>query len=795
MLKKLTLGLIAILVVLVAGGYAYLKTSEPQIDGEVAVKGIGDDVTIVRDENGVPHITGKSLNDAVFGLGFVHVQDRLWQMDMNRRIGAGRLSELFGAKTIGTDKFLRTLDVYGHAQRSIKNLSAETRSALDAYTAGVNAAISGWQGALPPEYLILGTKPEPWKPADSIVWVKMMAWDLGANWGKELLRFQMLQKDLSPQQVSEFLPPYRGEKPVELAGLKQMIAGLDLDVTKLAAIAPPTLPEGAGSNNWVVGGSLSETGKPILANDPHLGLAAPALWYYAHLKAPGLDAIGATLPGVPAIILGRNQKIAWGFTNTGPDVQDLFIEKLTGENEYLTPDGPKKFETREITIKVKDQDPVTFTARVGRHGPIISDVLTSARESTPKGYVLAFAWTALRDDDLTSDAALNMMRAGNWDQFKDAIRNFHSPEQNMLYADIEGNIGYYAPARVPVRKPGNTFQGTVPVPGWDATYDWDGFIPFEDLPHEYNPARSYIRTANQKIVADDYPYLITKDWTLPYRADRIDQMLGERKSHSVASFHAMQADDKSLMALDLLPLMLGLSPSGPMVEMAVAKLKDWDGRMSLAGAEPLIFSAWLREFNRAVYADELGDLFTANWKIRPIFLANVLRNKDGMSRWCDDQGSGEAETCAGLLQKSLDAAITDLQSRFGDDMDDWTWGEAHFAHSDHNPFTHVAVLRDLFDIKVPSVGGVYTVNVGRFKLMNEDAPFASVHAASLRGIYDMSNLNRSKFIYSTGQSGNPLSSLYANFAEKWAHTEYLTLTTDPADYTPGAMGTLVLQPK
>ena len=795
MLKKLTLGVIAILLVAVAGGYAYLKSSEPKIDGHIVVNGLNANVTIVRDENGVPHITGDSIADTLFGLGYVHVQDRLWQMDMNRRIGAGRLSELFGAKTIGTDKFLRTLDVYGHAERSVANLSLETRSALDAYTAGVNAAISGWQGALPPEFLILGASPEPWKPADSIVWIKMMAWDLGGNWGKELLRFQMLQKNLSPQQVAEFMPPYRGEAPVNLASLKQMIAGLDLDLTKLASLAPPNLPDGAGSNNWVVGGALSETGKPILANDPHLGLSAPAILYFAQLKAPGLDAIGATLPGVPAIILGRNQKIAWGFTNTGPDVQDLYIEKLTGENEYLTPDGPRRFETREVTIKVKGQDPVTITVRKGRHGPIISDVMKSARDTTPEGHVLAFAWTALRDDDLTSDSALRLMRAGNWDEFKQAIRNFHAPQQNMLYADVDGNIGYYAPARVPIRKPGNIFQGTVPVPGWDVTYDWDGFIAFEDLPHEFNPARASIRTANQKIVTDDYPYLITRDWTLPYRADRIDQLLAATARHSVASFGAMHADDTSLMALELLPMMLVFDPSGAEQQEAIAKLKSWDGRMSIAGPEPLIFSAWMREFTRAVYSDELGDLFNGNWKMRPVFVGNVLANTNGMSRWCDDVGSGEVETCAGLLEKSLGAAIADLEKRYGDAMDDWTWGEAHFAHSDHNPFTNVAVLKDFFDIKVPSVGGVHTVNVGRFKLKNEESPFANEHAASLRGIYDMSNLNRSQFIYSTGQSGNPLSPLYANFSDKWARTEYLTLTTDPADYTAGAIGTLVLQPQ
>jgi len=794
-IRKIILYLISATLLIGGGGYLYLRGSLPQVDGEVVVSGLSDNVSILRDANGVPHITATSQDDVFFGLGFVHAQDRLWQMEMNRRIGAGRLSEIFGTKTLSKDKFLRAIDVYGHAERTLPNLSQETQKVFAAYAKGVNAFLSQNDDPLPPEFVILGVKPEPWKPVDSLVWVKMMAWDLGGNWGKELLRFRLMKK-LGRQAMQEFMPPYPGDETVDLPDIEKLYAEIDLDVEHLLAAAPPALPDGAGSNNWVVSGTRSETGKPLLANDPHLGLAAPALWYFAHLKAPGINAIGATLPGVPAIVLGRNQSIAWGFTNTDPDVQDLFIEKLVEgkPDHYLTPDGPKPFKTRTTTIKVKDSASVTVTLRETRHGPVISDVLDSLKDDAPSGHVLAFQWTALSNDDLTSEATSSILKASNWETFKKAVSNFHAPQQNMVYADVNGNIGYYAAGRVPLRSKTNKIKGLLPVPGWLPQYDWQGFIPFDELPHAFNPENGLLMTANHKITKPDYPHHITYDWTLPYRADRLSHLLGEKSMHSVASFKTIQKDTVSLMAQEFLPFLLKQPPADEKAKSVIELLKHWDGRMAPDRIEPLIFVAWMRELTKLVYADELGPLFSKAWDLRPRFMSNVLQNRGGQSRWCDDVRTSPKETCDKLITRALPFAINDLEKRFGPNIEAWQWGMAHLAHSDHQPFTKVPVLRDLFDIEVPSAGGTYTVNVGRHSINDEDHPFINEHAASLRAIYDLEDLDRSIFIHSTGQSGNPLSPHYSAFANLWSSGRYLPLTTRQSDYEKGAIGVLHLIP-
>jgi len=791
---KISATFLATIFILAGGGFVYLRGSLPQTDGAIQVTGLTADVSILRDANGIPHITATNQNDALFGLGFAHAQDRLWQMEMNRRIGAGRLSEVFGEKTLAKDKFLRALDVYGYAERTLPNLNAETQSTFEAYTKGVNAFLNTREGPLPPEFHILGVTPEPWTEADSLVWIKMMAWDLGGNWTKELLRFR-LAKTVGQDAMQQFIPPYPGERTVDLPNLETLYADIELDTERLLAAAPPNLPDGAGSNNWVVSGSRSETGKPLLANDPHLGLAAPSLWYFAHLKAPGLDAIGATLPGVPAIVLGRNQSIAWGFTNTGPDVQDLYIEKLVPDQpgHYLTPDGPKPFQIRKTVIRVKDAEPVSVALRYSRHGPIISDVSDRLQSETPNGYALAFQWTALSEDDLTADAATSIMKAQNWPEFKKAVSSHHTPQQNMLYADINGNTGFIAAGRVPIRDSNNKIEGILPVPGWLAVYDWQGFIPFDELPQAFNPSSGILFTANHKITGADYPHHITHDWTLPYRANRIETLLNEKPMHSVQSFMEIQKDVTSLMAKELLTLFFAepMSLEGR-VKAAADQLEHWDGKMLPNRVEPLIFAAWLRELTRLIYSDELGGLFPSAWDQRPHFISNILSNKDGQSQWCDDIRTSPKETCHQLIRQALKFAINDLEERLGPNMEAWQWGNQHLAHSDHQPFTNVSGLNYIFDIDVPSPGGVHTVNVGRFDIEKEDTPFRNEHAASLRAIYDLDDLDRSVFIYSTGQSGNPLSEHYANLTPLWVGTRYLPLTTRQSIYEKDALGILRL---
>ena len=778
--------LAAALAGLLAGaGYFYLKQSLPVLEGTIRIAGLDAPVELLRDAYGIPHIRAQSIEDAYFGLGFAHAQDRLWQMEIDRRIAAGRLAEILGAKALDTDRFLRTLGVRRAADASLTHLDAGTRRLLDAYAAGVNAFLAT-RPVLPPEFWLLRTRPEPWTATDSIAWIKMMAWDLGANWKNELLRMR-LAKTLSNARIEELLPPYPGDAPPKIADLKELYAGLGggaqglaKAMQQVAARLPHWLGAGAGSNNWVVSGKRSASGKPLLANDPHLDLSAPPVWYFAQLSAPGLDAIGATLPGVPGVLLGRNPRIAWGATNTGPDVQDLYIEKLQGRDAYLTPGGPRPFTLREETIRVRGGPDFKLTVRSTRHGPVISDVLRQAKGLAPQGYVLAFDWTALSPDDTSIRAAMNLGRAQNWKEFRDALRDLQAPQQNMVYADVDGNIGFVAAGRVPVRKADNDLKGLAPAPGWEAKYDWAGWIPFDELPQSYNPPGGEIVTANQKIVPPGYRPFITSEWQPPYRAERIKQLLDAVPRHTVPSFARMQADVVSLPAREQLPRMLKTRPASAQARQALELLSGWDGSMAADRPEPLIMTAWWRELARAIYADELGDAFEDYWKQRPVFIGNVLADKDGQSRWCDDVNTPKRETCDEILSASLEAALADLRKRYGKDMRSWKWGEAHPALHLHRPFGQVAWLAPYFDISVPSPGGAFTVNVGRSRFNDAARPYANRHAASLRAIYDLSRPEGSLFIHSGGQSGNPLSPGYRAFARAWAAGEYIPMRSNRA---------------
>ncbi|MBP7066598.1 penicillin acylase family protein [Ferrovibrio sp.] len=802
-----------VLLLVVLGGvgtaaYFIARSSLPQTSGTITLANspLQQSVRIIRDRHAIPHVLAESRVDAMFGLGFAHAQDRLWQMEVNRRIPAGRLAEIFGPRALDTDKFLRSLGVRRAAERAYAHLKPETRAALDAYAAGVNAFLKQRNDPLPPEFLIIGIEPEPWTPTDSLGWIKMMAWDLSGNWGTELARLG-LSRRLNKQQIEEFFPPYPGDAPVALADYSDLYRKVTqaLDLPALARLLPEERPEGIGSNNWVLSGTHTVTGAPLLANDPHLGLSTPALWYFAHFSSPSGDAIGATLPGVPGVVLGHNGRIAWGFTNTGPDTQDLYIEKVdpADPGRYLVPasidpSGSLPFATRSETIKVKGEPDVVLTVRETRHGPVISDVNTTAQGLLEPGYALSFAWTALRDDDRSADSLTGLDSAADWPSFVENFRGYVTPQQNIVYADLAGNIGFFAPGLVPKRKPENDLKGLAPAPGWDARYDWAGFIPFEELPRSYNPASGQVVTANHKIVPDSYPHFITSEWADPYRAIRIEQLLRERQVHSVESFKQIQGDTVSLMAAEILPLMLSAplkaTPQNAELPALHAALAGWNGAMTSNHAEPLVFQAWYRELTRLVLGDELGDDFQRLWRHRPALMRNILANKDGQARWCGSLAApGSPAECAALVAEALDLALTDLKARYGRDPSRWRWGDAHFAKSTHRPFSSTP-LRRLFEASVPTPGDTFTVNVGRNNMADEAEPFANVHAASLRAIYDLADLNRSVFIHSTGQSGHPLSAFYRSMAPAWANVGYLPMSIRPGDIEAGALGSLVLRP-
>jgi penicillin amidase len=774
--------ILSVLLAIAIGAFLHLRRSLPLTDGEIRLAGLEAQVEILRDENGIPHLFARSTADVYFALGFVHAQDRLWQMETSRRIGSGRIAEIAGPGALEIDRLLRTLGLRRSAEANFLRFDAETKRLLAAYAAGVNAFLAT-DPVLPPEFWIARLKPEPWTPVDSVLWTKVMALDLGGNWRNELLRLQLARR-LPLERVQEFIPPYPGDAPLAIRELKSLYGE--------APVTPAAPGSGGGSNSWVAAGSRTASGKPLLANDPHLPLTAPPVWYFAHLSAPGLDVIGATLPGVPGVIVGRNDRLAWGFTNMGPDVQDLYLEKVQVDGRYLAPDGPREFSIVKETIKVKGAADDELAVRISRHGPVVSDV---QRVAPPPGDVLALAWTALAEDDLTMQSVFRVGLARDWAGFLAAARDYQAPQQTITYADTDGNIGFIAPGRVPIRKPANDLKGLAPAPGWDARYDWTGFIPYDELPRVLNPSSGLVASANQKILPPGYRHFITSEWQAPYRAARMAELLAATPKHTRESFARMQMDIVSPAVRELLPRLLATPAATPQAKDALAQLASWDGTMAADRPEPLIVVAWWRELTRAIYADELGPAFATSWSTRAQFVAGVLADRNGQGRWCDDITTARTETCSEILAASLERALADLRKRYGDDPKRWRWGDAHAAWSRHRPFSRVRWLAPFFDIRVPTPGDAYTLNVGQSDFADESDPYSSRHAPSLRAIYDLGDPQASVFIHSAGQSGNPLSRHYADFAPRWVRGEYVPMLTDRARIEALGAERLVLAPR
>jgi len=766
-------------------------TSEAQIDGSLQVKGLGDQVEIIRDPHGVPHIYGSNDQDVFFGLGFAHAQDRLWQMEFSRRLATGRLSEILGSSTIAFDTFFRSLSFGEAAQRSFEKLSPETKTLLRAYTAGVNAAIDHPNANLPPEFTLLFHTPEPWTVYDSLLIPKLMSLTLSTNMFHEVRRAQLLQQ-LGPEKLDVFLP----DAPVKTVDLPTELLALyqDLTVDDATTALFDNWLQGA-SNNWVVDGRHTQSGMPLLANDPHLELSTPSIWYLAHMSLESGDVIGATIAGLPSVILGRNNHIAWGFTNTGADVQDLYIEKINPNNheEYLTPNGYRRFESRDEIIRVRFGSDVPITLRKTRHGVVMPADWLQSNELFGDDHALSLSWTALCDDDTTADASIAVMQAKNWDQFVRATESMAHPMQNIVYGDIKGNIGFIAPARVPIRKAENKLYGMFPAPGWDATYDWDGFIPFDELPKTLNPPSGKIFTANNNIAPKDYPYWITHLWEHEHRFNRIADLLQETPKHDADSFIAMQRDTLSPDALTLKPHLLSVAPSSDLEVRALEIIERWDGRMDKEKAAPLIYTAWLRELAKQIYADELGDQFTRHWALKIDFVADAMTGKAEVTKWCDHLLTDPMEDCASLAQTALQQSIADLTQHYGDDLETWAWGEAHLAVHAHRPFEQFPILRSYFSHRIPSDGGFYTLNRGGHILAGEE-PFANIHASGFRAVYDLADLDKSVFMQSTGQSGNPISPFFGTFLKKWAETDFIPMTTNRTQIRERAAGRLVLIP-
>ena len=832
LLLKTLAGAVLIIIGTVAALYVLARRSLPAIDGAMTVAGISAPIDIVRDADAIPHIFAATKADALYGLGYVHAQDRLWQMEFQRRIGHGRLSEIFGAATLPQDRFLRTVGFGRAAHATWESTPAWAREQIDAYVSGINAFLDAHRGTrLPPEFALLRYEPEPWSGVDVVVWVKMLAWDLGSNYAVELLRHD-LAAAVGPARAKELLPAYpedgpsivnygnpertaqnvdppaprsggmreadrRSERSVLSSEFRSALSTGHPAVTDVLLGGART--EAVGSNNWVVDGSLTASGKPLLANDPHLGARLPSTWYLAHMSAGDFDVIGATLPGTPAVALGRNRHIAWGATNGGADVQDLYWERIDETGRLAEFRGVQEpIQVVPETIAIKGDDPVTIDVRITRHGPLVSDAINANSEASaperrrPALEPLAFRWTALDPDDTTVASFLLVNEAGNWTEFTAALRQFVAPSQNFVYADVDGHIGYYAPGRIPVRGRGD---GAAPVEGWTGDAEWTSWVPFDALPHAFDPPSHVIVTANHRPAGAGYPHILGLDWPEPYRAQRIHELL-QARGHGFTpdDFAGMQRDTVSLHARGLLPRLLArVRPQDARDREAVDRLRQWDGDARGDSGAAAIFQAWFLRLAPAIAGDELGPLLTDGYRDRfsfiTRFVTSTLNTPD--SPWCDDVRTTTRERCDDAVAAALHEAVTDLASRLGSDMSRWRWDAVHHAVFPHQGLDAVRFLRPWISRSIPSSGDWSTVNAGP---VAADRPYQQRHVPSFREIVDLSPVNDSRFLADVGQSGHPLSPHYDDFLPAWRAVRHAPMRMMRPDIERDAIGRLRLNP-
>ncbi len=755
------------------------------------IQGASNSILVIRDQYGVPHIRARTDLDAFFAQGYVHAQDRLWQMELNRRTGAGRLSEILGSAALGNDKFLRTWGFYRAAEASYPALSDRAKDILKAYTAGVNAFIS--QGNWPIEYSLVGASPEPWKPADSLVWAKMLSFNLGGNWDEEVENAQIVAKigldglnTIKPNPLPGTptivqLEDYKGPLKPEFEGRPSGVTleNTVVDALKRTAQIQKSIPALSfdpqiGSNNWVISGSRTTTGKPILANDPHLGFSAPSLWYLADLKGSALSAIGATLPGVPGVVLGRNDRISWGATNVYPDTQDLFVLDVK-DGAYKTPSGMLKLEARDEVIKVKGAEDVKLTVRSSAYGPVISDIGITGKIAGD-GQAVALRWTSLEPGDTTLDAFVGFNYARDWNDFKDAMRVYVGPTQSFVYADVDGNIGYFAPGKIPIRD----WDGRLPASAAKGQ-NWTGYRPFDELPSVLNPREGFIVTANNKVLPHQAAWE-PSDYTESWRAQRIRELINATPKISVDDVAAFQADTVSIPIRQLVPGLLGLTPKSDAARRLQNAVRGWNPnnpQATLDNSGVTAFAFYHRELIRML-EDELGAKYDNNF----LFLIPALRDN---SKYCLDTRNPAIKSCADWMSQSLEKGAAALEAQLGSDPVNWRWRSIHKARFDAT-IGSAPIIGGFLNREISNNGTYQSVDVGGY---NPDT-FIQSAGPSYREIVDASNMDGSRFIHPMGQSGDPFSRHYDDFLELWRDVKYIPMSAQEKDW--GKTETLELKP-
>jgi penicillin amidase len=848
-LRNILIGLVLFALVLLTAGIGFgiwtVRRSFPQTTGEVSLPGLFAPVEVVRNDRGIPDIYAQSPQDLFYAQGFVHAQDRFWEMDFRRHITAGRLSEMFGSGQVETDKFLRVMGWRRVAQQELPMLSATTRRNLEAYTRGVNAYLADHSGsAVSLEYAVLGLQNssytiEPWTPVDSIAWLKAMAWDLRGNMVEEIQR-SIISAKVGEVRTAQLYPPYpfNRHRPIVTQGgladgvwdqtASRLATQAASSVPRLPAAAIPSLgslsaglvsldkilgptTSGIGSNSWVVSGAKTITGQPLLANDPHLSPSMPSIWYQMGLhcrvvsQACPYDVSGFTFSGMPGVVIGHNGKIAWGFTNLGPDVTDLVLEKVTGDS-YVVGAATLPLITSKETIKVAGGDPVEITVRQTKDGPLLSDAsteLTTVGQDAPNGvmapprgdgYGVALKWTALTPGR-TMDAVDQLNTAQNWDEFRSAASLFEVPAQNLIFASTTGDIGYQTPGKIPIRQ---GYDGKYPALGWDPAESWSGFIPFSALPNVKNPDDGFVVTANQASVYKDYPYFLTDDWSYGARSQRIvDEVVKltlNGKRISADQIRTLQFDSRNENASFLVPRIKDLDITGASAE-ALKLFDGWDYSQPANSAAAAYFNAFWRHLLVDTFDDELPTGYQPDGGDRWFEVIRNLWSAPNDPWWTDKKAAGSSGGRDAIVKRALDEATAELTSAQGGDPAKWTWGQMHTLTVRNQTLgtSGIGPIEAIFNRgPVETSGGESVVNATGWDASSGN--YEVTWVPSMRMVLDLSRFDASTWVHLTGNSGHTYSANYVDQLDAWRDGTTFPFAFTKSGVAAAAVDTLTLKP-
>ena len=811
-LVRITLSVAAFSVLILFFVYFFLSQSLPNYNKTVQFSHLIAKTEVVRDTANVPHIFATNDHDTLFALGYVHAQDRLWQMTMLRRTAQGRLSELFGKKTLSIDKVVRRLGIYGAAHNSVSALRPSTQLKLNAYAQGVNARLkeinSGALGRGAPEFFIFSNAIARWSPADSLAIIKLMGLQMSSHLESEVLRAR-LSLILDNDRLKDILPDVPGPGQAVLNDfaslfptLPRLQANENMPQQAFSPFKPIALS--GASNAWAALPGRSASRGTLLANDPHLSLTAPSIWYLARLELETGGVIGGTIPGVPVVLVGRSAHLGWGLTTANIDDTDVYIEKVNPENpnEYLSLNEFVPFIKKQSIIKIKDSTSITIDLLWTENGPVLPSNHYNLGAITPEGYVTSVAWTLLSAHDTSIEAAFDVMASHSVQSAMKASRAYVAPGQNLILAD-KNQIAMRTIGALPKRDPRNQSRGRMPTAGWLSVNRWQGMFDQSVNPVFLNPTGGVLGNTNNKYIDRPFPEHISYDWSDTQRVQRWVRLMQNREAHTRDSFIEAQLDSISPTARTILPL-IGAelwfqskgTPFNRLLEqrkVALNLLANWNGEMNEHLPEPLIYSAWIRALQVRLVQDELGPLSKEFSQVKPLFIERVYRNIDGAGQWCDVVQSEPIETCAAMAQLALDDALTELLNTYSNDINGLRWGEAHQATHDHPVLGKIPVLKWFVNIRHSTSGGDNTLQRGK-TIGTGPNPYLNVHAGAYRGVYDFADPNSSVFIISTGQSGHPLSRHYDNLAELWRRGEYVPMSLDESLARAGATGVTTLSP-